>query len=235
MRVCRSRKPTFPNLTGPFYGKGRIVINASDIDINTISELMVPDVVNLHFEAFSGFMNTRIGRRYVYAFINWFRCREDAIALAALVDGVVVGYTVGAPLGYQQHLNRDLLRVAAQGMITHPGVFFDLRFLRKLGERLQGFLGNKAPAPQLPELPPPTMSLVGIGVATKWRGLRIGEHLVEAFEADARAQRMGSLRLSVKTNNPSARKLYERCGWSPYFCPGKDEMYYFLVCSATSS
>ena len=211
------------------------MIKASDIDISTISELMVPDVVNLHFEAFSGFMNTRIGRRYVYAFINWFRCREDAITLVALVDGVVVGYTVGAPLGYQQQLNRDLLSVAAQGMITHPWVFFDLRFLRKLGDRLQGFLGDTTPARQLPELPLPTMSLVGIGVSTKWRGLRIGERLIGAFEADARAQRMRSLRLSVQTNNPSARKLYERCGWSPYFRPGKDEMYYFLVCSATSS
>ena len=211
------------------------MIKASNIDIHTISELMVPDVVNLHFEAFSGFMNTRIGHRYVHTFIDWFRCREDAIALAAMVDGVVVGYTVGAPLGYQQQLNRNLLSVAAQGIITHPGVFFDLRFLRKLGERLQGFLGKKTPASQLPELPPPTMSLVGIGVSTKWRGLRIGEHLVEAFEADARAQRMRSLRLSVQTNNLSARKLYERCGWSPYFCPGKDEMYYILVCSATSS
>jgi ribosomal protein S18 acetylase RimI-like enzyme len=207
------------------------MIKDYDIDINIISELLVSDVVNLHFEAFSGFMNTRIGRRYVYAFINWFRCREDAIALAALVDGVVVGYTIGAPLGYQQQMNRDLLSIAARGMITHPGVFFDLRFLRKLGARLRGFLGDQTPDPQLPELPPPTMSLVGIGVSTKWRGLRIGKRLVEAFEADARAHRMRSLRLSVKTNNPSARKLYERCGWSPSFCPGQDEMYYYLVCS----
>jgi len=85
---------------------------------------LILDVTQVHLDAYAGNMNTRIGSGYVRAFLNWFCQAERSIALAA-TDGTgnVIGYVVGAPLGYQSLMNRDLLWIAGAGMIVRRGCF----------------------------------------------------------------------------------------------------------------
>jgi ribosomal protein S18 acetylase RimI-like enzyme len=185
------------------------------VTIRKLENDLVSDVTRIHFQAFDGYMNTRIGRRYVYSFIEWFTRSSDAIALAALAEGVVAGYVVGAPHGYQHRMTRELLFVAACGVLSHPWVFLDSRFRRQIRFRLKSLIGAEIKDPAAPALPQPTMRLVGIGVSPNMRGRQIGYRLMEAFESEARSRGMKSLGLTVYKENSVARKLYERRGWSP--------------------
>ena len=54
---------------------------------------------------------------------------HGGIALAAIDDrGNVVGYAIGAPLGYPKALSRHLFWISAAAMITRPWLIFKRRF-----------------------------------------------------------------------------------------------------------
>lgn len=57
--------------------------------------------------------------------------------------------------------------------------------------------------------------LVAMWVRPAARGRGVGEALVEAADAWAEAHDFGSLSLWVTESNGPARRLYERCGFSP--------------------
>jgi GNAT superfamily N-acetyltransferase len=57
--------------------------------------------------------------------------------------------------------------------------------------------------------------LVSMWVRPSARGLGAGEALVEAAASWARAHGFGSLSLWVTESNAPARRLYERCGFTP--------------------
>jgi ribosomal protein S18 acetylase RimI-like enzyme len=206
----------------------------SDVTVVPMTAEMVPEVVQVHFDAFAGYLSARIGRAYVRAFMHWFRQAERGIGLVVTDrHGNVVGYVVGAPVGYNKRMNRDLLWVAAAGIMTRPWLVCSRLFRSKIRARLRLILGRAPVQDVAPELPEPTMSLVGIGVSSAARGKQIGLRLMQAFEAKARELQMRSLQLSVYTDNKAARHLYEQCGWQPFSRPvqEQDALYYFRVLS----
>lgn len=193
---------------------------------------IVPAAVKVHLEAFTGYMNTQIGTGYVRALMNWFLQGERAIALVATdTDGQVIGYVVGAPLGYERPMSRDLFWVATMGMIVRPWLFFHTQFRSTVMRRLRLIFGRTLVRQAKRDFPEPIMVLVGIGVSPAARGKRIGVSLLRAFEERARQLRMQSIELSVYPNNIVARRLYESCGWLPFGSPIKigEVMCYFRV------
>jgi len=72
---------------------------------------VVAQVVEMHLQAFDGYMSARLGPIYINALIRWFRNNKQAISLVALDNsGQPAGYVIGAPVGYTVAMNRDLLR-----------------------------------------------------------------------------------------------------------------------------
>ena len=215
------------------FGASEIETSRDDLIIAPMSEEMVPQVSLLHLEAFAGYMNTRLGIAYLTAFISWFCNAEQRIALVATDrNGKLMGYAIGAPLGYEKFMNRDLFMVAASGMIRKPWLFLNPQIRRRVMARLRVILGFSLPGPQ-PKLPEPTMSLVAIGVSPVVRGKKVGHRLLQAFEARAYQLQMKSLRLSVYADNVIAQRLYKSCGWQ-LFTPSmgeKDVIFYFRVLS----
>ena len=196
------------------------------------SEDMVRAAARVHLEAFVLSESTRIGHRYVRRFIDWFRRCQDAIALAACAGEEVCGYVVGAPVGYQHRMYRDLFVVAASSMITRPWVFLHADVREMARARLEILLGRTASGETEPSLPRPTMVLATIGVSPKWQGRQVGDRLIGVFEAEARARQMKSLRLTVLQSNAAARRLYERRGWQPWVSESGKRMRYFLLLNA---
>lgn len=188
--------------------------------------------MDIHCEAFKGYMNSRIGKGYVTAFFRWFSLHEDAVALIAVgKDKEPWGYVVGAPLGYDRSMNKDLFGPAARGMIVRPWLAFDRQVRRTVMTRIKLLFGQTISKQQVPDLPEPIISLVGIGTAEKSRGKGAGRLLMLAFEDEARKHKMASMRLSVYPSNMAARKLYEKCGWQPFTVPETEgtAMYYYKV------
>lgn len=186
------------------------------------------DAVEVHMEAFAGYMNAALGRGYVRSFLSWFCSAEDGIALCACVDDLLVGYVVGAPLGYGNRLNRDLAFVVARALAFRPWLFLRGDIRRALLARFQ-VLARVGVSPGMGGIAEPVKraaSLVGIGVSSAARGKGAGASLVLAFEAEAQDRGLESMRLSVYRENHGARRVYERSGWALFDSGEGDTVFY---------
>ena len=201
-----------------------------DVRIVPMISEMVPKAARLHIETLAGSRTACMGNAYVEAFIEWFRQPDrGGIALVAIDrHRHVVGYVIGAPLGYARDLSRHLAWTAARAVIGRPWLFFKLQFRKGFLDRLQLLLGRSLPQASQPELPAPTLSLVAIGVSPHAQRKHIGLRLVQGFESKVRELQMRSLRLSTNSENVAACRLYERCGWRPFPVSG-GLTYYFRI------
>jgi GNAT superfamily N-acetyltransferase len=195
-------------------------LDVSDVKIISLKdEEMVCKVARLHLNAFAGYLNCSLGRNYIRAFIRWFIVRKDAIVIAAVDhDQEVVGYAIGAPLGYDRILNRELFWVVVAAAVLRPWLFLRPSFCQALRGRLLTLLRRQDASIPNCELPEPRMSLVAIGVGRSWRRRGIGLLLMQAFTAKARELKMRSLALSVLKEQRFARQFYEKLGWQPCAC-----------------
>jgi ribosomal protein S18 acetylase RimI-like enzyme len=187
---------------------------AAGTTIVSMSAEMLPRVCALHVTAFRGQMSTGLGSSYVRAFMDWFVRSADAIALVAVDEGgAILGYVIGAPAGYNTRMNRALLATGARSLAARPWLLFDRRVRSAVKARLDMIAGRDDRV--APDLPRPTMSLVGIAVLPAASGRGVGGALMRSFEREALTARMASLQLSVYPENAAARRLYEKCGWRP--------------------
>ena len=206
--------------------------NGLTCSIVSMDEEMIPDVAVLHRQVFSQYMNARLGRGYIKAFLRWFCSANRAVALVAVDhNGRIVGYVVGAPVGYGKKMNRDLSWVALVAMVLRPWLLGNTQFRKKAITRLRILLGLSQGSHPEPDLPTPTLSLVSIAVSPSAQRQHVGKRLMEEFEQRGCQVDMRSARLSVYPDNRGARGLYERCGWQSVPGPTRDtgEMYYFRV------
>jgi asparagine synthase (glutamine-hydrolysing) len=178
--------------------------------------LMLREVADLHLEAFAGYLNVKLGRMYIKATIEWFMRAEGAIAIAAVdCQQRVLGYAIGARVGYDRMLYRDLSWIAGVAALMRPLVFFNRSFWRVVRNRLKVLLVAGPVSPYPSDLPEPVISLVSIAVASSARRRGIGLRLMRAFEAKAQDLGVRSLELSVYTDRTATRRFYEKCGWRP--------------------
>jgi ribosomal protein S18 acetylase RimI-like enzyme len=200
--------------------------------IARLEEADLEGVIPIHLEAFAGYMNASLGKRYARAFLGWFTRRTDAIALKALGQGdCIAGYAVGAPLSAGRALSLGLAGTVLGCMAARPWLLLSPRIQKAIIGRVRVMIsGRQAEGDVCCESG--TISLTGIGVAPEARGQGIGELLLMAFEARARDLGMRRLRLSVYPENAAARGLYEKCGWTAAECasgPGASMRYSKII------
>ena len=191
--------------------------NNNRIAVVEMKKEHVDAVTHIHMEAFAGYSNTKIGSGYVTNFVKWFRDYPHGVSLTALYNDKVAGYVVGAPVGYQKLLNKNLMFTAFMGFLLHPWVLFDKKIMNILLARVRILFGTKQTVEGQNEFDnEDTISLVGIGVLPKYEGLGIGKMLMDKFEEKARNEGLKSMRLSVYDYNTSALKLYSKSGWEEF-------------------
>jgi len=236
-RVLAAYQPAFGNCKDRPSSLGRPVKPADssgEIVIVPITEgEMLRAVAKLHFEAFAGYLNTYLGMRYISALLQWFLHADGAIAIAALDSEQehVVGYAMGAPVGYKRVLNRELFWIVVIQILRRPSLLLHARFWNKVRAQLKSLLMNPQAQHARLGLPEPIMSLVAVGVVPSARRKGVGLRLLQAFEAIAAEVGIHSLRLSVNRDNTTARHFYEKCGWQPSIdADGKSEgLWYFRL------
>lgn len=183
----------------------------------------------IHLAAFKGYMNAGMGKRYVRRFLSWFMTYPNAISLKAEYDGQTCGYVVGAPIGYDKYINRDLFNAALLGIFTHPFILFHQNFTRAAKAKLLMLLGKK-PIKKIIQTPVGNgISLVGICVAPDLGSKGIGKAIMSSFENAARKLGMQYMRLSVYRNNTVARTLYEKAGWYMMDDDQDNVLYYYKM------
>ncbi|MGB5571203.1 MAG: GNAT family N-acetyltransferase, partial [Sedimenticolaceae bacterium] len=64
----------------------------------------------------------------------------------------------------------------------------------------------------------PLLNIHDIAVLAEWRGQSIAQRLLQAIGELARRLGCCRITLEVRTDNPRARQLYERAGFSPGQC-----------------
>lgn len=205
---------------------------AATVKVVPLSRELIPAVARLQQQAFAGYLNARLGLRYQRAFIRWFYEAKDAIALVAMSESEgLLGYVVGAPIGYGARLNRAIFWPAVTSILLRPWLFLDGYFRHMVAGRVHILIGRgQTPTSGTPALPTPTYSLVGIGVLPEARGQGIGAQLVSAFEVAAVAQGARSVRLSIYPHNTTARRLYEKQGWQAQPNPSPAAaLYYYKI------
>ena len=192
--------------------------NPADITIVDIAGAdMVRATSKVHLEAFSGYLNARLGVGYASALIDWFAREKEAIAIAAIDhDHRVIGYAIGAPSHLVRRQRQNMFWVTARSIIVRPWLLFDMRLWEVGGIRLRNIITLSDVRP-LSDLPEPAMSLVGMGVTLSHRKTGVGLRLLRTFEEKARALKMRSMQLWVNEDKIATRRLYEKCGWR--LCP----------------
>jgi ribosomal protein S18 acetylase RimI-like enzyme len=201
-----------------------------EVRIVSMTRDMIPQVAKIHFEAFAGYMNTRLGSSYIEAFLAWFLTSHAATALVA-VDrkSNVIGYVLGAPIDYGPSMNHDLLFTAARSVIIRPWLFFSRTFWIVIAARIRSMFNMAAAHEPSFRYPEPAMSLIAIGVASSARGQKVGVRLLRGFEHKAHELGVQSLQLTVYPKNIVARRLYESNGWKPMQSADDHAVEYFRI------
>jgi ribosomal protein S18 acetylase RimI-like enzyme len=199
--------------------------------IVSMTEEMVRPAARVHMNTLPDSRTALMGEAYVTAFISWLREPEHGgIALAAVDDQAeVVGYVIGAPVGYSRALSRHLFWISAAATAAHPALIFRSEFQSGLLDRLRLAATGKMFQSSTFELPALTMSLVAMGVLPAARRQKTGLRLVESFEGRAREMGMRSMRLSTRSDNIAARSFYESCGWRLLEEAGRIAFYFRLL------
>jgi ribosomal protein S18 acetylase RimI-like enzyme len=195
----------------------------------------ISEISEVHMKAFWGSMNTQMGTGYVRAFFNWFMENEGCIALKADNENRIIGYIVGAPIGYGSIMNRDLLQIGLLGILTHPLIVFNKRIFKTIFIRFKLLFQSTTAETSINkfDLKGKGVSLVGIGVHPEYNGLGIGQTLISTYEIEAKKLGMDYMRLSVYDNNSKALKLYEKSGWKLLTNDG-NTLYYYKYISQNS-
>lgn len=114
---------------------------------------------------------------------------------------------------------------------AREAAFTEQQWRGRINERSVMFFARVDSADSVPAAPAPagpapaglagvyvedgSANLVSMWVSPAARGLGVGKALVEAAAAWAKARDFGTLFLWVTESNTSARRLYDRCGFTP--------------------
>lgn len=179
-----------------------------------MTESDVEEVSGAHLRAFKGYLNASIGRKYVRQFLRWFINSPIGISLILESEGKLIGYVVGAKLGYNKELNKSLFKTGIISIVTHPGVLFHTHFIRNVRNRLKSLFSKSTKSEGTYIEPAGSgVSLVGIAIDPLSSKKGGGSLLINAFEKESIEAGYNYMRLSVYEVNESALKLYKRIGW----------------------
>lgn len=187
------------------------------MEVRNFKEQDLDVVCDLHMWAFKDHLNVLLGKTYIRAFLKWFIGRDDCINVVGIMDqGATGGYIVGASWGYQQQMNRSLLKIAAIEMFKRPWLLVHKKIIFSVCLRIKTMLGlNKFIGETSARYEGKILSLVGIGVAENAQGSGIATRMMEAFINQAKGAGYDFVRLSVYSSNERARRFYEKTGWQP--------------------
>ena len=171
----------------------------------------VPQIVNIHMNAFEGFFLTTLGRSFLSFYYKAFVNSKDGIVLCAIIDNEVYGFAAATKQckGY----NSNLIKT---NFIRFIGLAFKLLFTKPSAlMRLAKNLSKKSDVVNDPE---DYAELYSIGVAEKAQGKGIGKKLLATIEEKLKNEGVEKVSLTTDFyNNDSAIAFYRRMGYQTLY------------------
>ena len=171
----------------------------------------VPQIVNIHMNAFEGFFLTTLGRSFLSFYYKAFVNSKDGFVLCAIIDNEVYGFAAATKQckGY----NSNLIKT---NFIRFIGLAFKLLFTKPSAlMRLAKNLSKKSDVVDDPE---DYAELYSIGVTEKAQGKGIGKKLLATIEEKLKNEGVEKVSLTTDFyNNDSAIAFYRRMGYQTLY------------------
>lgn len=171
----------------------------------------VPQIVNIHMNAFEGFFLTTLGRSFLSFYYNAFVNSKDGIVLCAIVDNDVYGFAAATKQckGYNSNLIKTnfvrFIGLAIKLLFTKPSALI----------RLAKNLSKKSDVVDDPE---DYAELYSIGVAEKTQGKGIGKKLLATIEEKMKNEGVEKVSLTTDFyNNDSTIAFYRTMGYQTLY------------------
>ena len=192
------------------------------VDVLRVVELDDLDcTARIHQTELPGGFFVSLGPTFLRAYHRTFLTSPAGVALLAERDGEVVGFvfgTVDEATHYRHVVRRDRRLLVVHGLfalVRRPDQA--ARFVRT---RLYRYARGMVRLSRLPDTTPATKQadprtgvLSHMAVCSSLQRSGTGTLLLEGFTSTARAQGTKTLQLATASDNVTAQKFYERCGW----------------------
>lgn len=183
----------------------------------------LPAVARCHLAAFPDSALSKLGTEAVRRYYEWqLLGPHDSVALAAILDGELVGFCFGGVFrGALSGFVRKNRQFLAWRILTHPWLVANplVRDRLKLSTRVLRWTAKKsAPNNARREASEQRTSfgILAIAVHPDTQGLGIGKMLMQEAERIALQGGFQSMHLTVATDNLQAIGFYERQGWKKH-------------------
>lgn len=179
--------------------------------VEKATEASCNEIVNIHIEAFDGFFLTILGKCFLQTYYKAVINSLNSIAYCVMDEnGHLVGFSVGAKCSRGFHrkiLKENFGAFLWQGIIilfTKPKAIY--RLMRNMEKN-----SNVEDDGRYAEL-------LSIGVLPSYAGKGIGSLLIQAFEKEAKMNKIDRVSLTTDyENNESAIAFYKKQGYTIFY------------------
>jgi len=185
----------------------------------------IEKIATCHILCFKNSLSAKLGKAYAAKTLEWFLLKENRFLFHISKNNKVIGYCGGfTPQfigdGSTSGMLQFAMKEAVMGVIKKPWLLFHPELLhfyplisRNLYKRIFGVRQKTAKAERT-VVADRKAGLVVIGVHPDYRGKKVFEQLMTAFEKEAEKRSIHNLYLSVKKNNSRAVNAYNKAGWT---------------------
>lgn len=179
--------------------------------IRVATTVDVPQIVNIHMNAFEGFFLTTLGRTFLSFYYKSFVNSKDGIVMCAVEDDKVCGFA--AATKQCKGFNSNLIKT---NFVSFIWLAFRLLFIRPSALiRLAKNLSKKSDVIDDPE---DYAELYSIGIADNMQGKGMGKKLLTAIEDQMKCDGVEKISLTTDFyNNDYAIAFYRTMGYQTLY------------------
>lgn len=179
----------------------------------------IDDLSDIHLGSL--FPNDKFSKNYLNLRMNYVNKLECSITLVAFnSDNQLLGIVYGAPEGYKNKMNKDLLPKVIKMILLRPYMILNKAIISKFSNKFKSLFQNDAEDNHNQvninsiKLEEPVLRLTGIVTYSHIRSKGVGKLLLDRYITEAKNMRYGSIILNTPTSNSKGIKFYQRNNWN---------------------
>ncbi len=173
----------------------------------------IDTVTAIHQERFPGSRSTLLGKPFLRKMYRWFIINYPELALAAAVDGQVVGFAVGSMGGYGRRVFRHAILEVMWGLMRHPNLVFNRSTFYLWRSYLRAFTPSFEKKEKLASSNPEIVQAGFASLAVTKSAQGAGVLLIVSIERAAKRKGANLISGTVRKDNVLLQRVYDNLGW----------------------